>query len=184
MAPDGLRRKGSRQTVPSEAPAHRYRKDSVNTENKNHRPEQPSTGQQASRMVQTVLRILLGVFLVFAGTSHLTVARAEFLAQVPTWLPVNGDLVVILSGIAEIALGLSLIFLARQRVLVGLAAAAFFVLIFPGNISQYVNRIDAFGLNTDQARFTRLFFQPVLVFWALWTTGAWRALFTRRTRPS
>ena len=156
----------------------------LNTENKNLRSEQPSMGQKIYRTVQTVLRILLGAFLVFAGTSHLTVARAEFLAQVPTWLPVNGDLVVVLSGIAEIALGLALIFLVKQRVLVGLAAAAFFVLIFPGNISQYVNRIDAFGLNTDQARFNRLFFQPVLVLWALWSTDAWRVLFTRKAKSS
>jgi uncharacterized membrane protein len=156
----------------------------LNPENKNLRSAHSSMGQKTSRTVQTVLRILLGLFLVFAGTSHLTVARAEFLAQVPTWLPVNGDLVVVLSGIAEITLGLALIFLPRQRVLVGVATAAFFVLIFPGNISQYVNRIDAFGLNTDQARFIRLFFQPVLVLWALWATGAWRALFTRPAKSS
>jgi uncharacterized membrane protein len=133
--------------------------------------------------IETVFRILLGVLLVFAGISHLTVARAEFVAQVPTWLPVDSDLVVVLSGIAEIALGLALIFLVRQRVLVGLAVAAFFVLIFPGNISQYVNRIDAFGLNTDAARFTRLFFQPVLVLWALLATGAWRAFSRRKPKP-
>jgi len=162
----------------------RHMENRVNTDNKNLRSEQPSMGQKTSRTVQTVLRILLGALLVFTGTTHLTVARAEFLAQVPTWLPVNGDLVVILSGIAEITLGLALIFLFKQRVLVGLAAAAFFVLIFPGNISQYVNRIDAFGLNTDQARFNRLFFQPVLVAWALWSTGAWRALFTRKAESS
>ncbi len=126
--------------------------------------------------VPTIFRVLLGAFLVFAGVNHLTVARVEFLAQVPPWVPLNGDLVVVLSGIVEIALGLGLVFLRRQRVLVGLAAAAFFVLIFPGNISQYVNRIDAFGLNTDQARFIRLFFQPILVIWALWATGAWSAL--------
>jgi len=156
----------------------------VNTENKSFRSEQSSAGQRASRTAKTVLRVLLGVFLVFTGTTHLTSARAEFLAQVPTWLPVNGELVVLLSGIAEIALGLALIFLFKQRVLVGLAVAAFFVLIFPGNISQYVNRIDAFGMNTDQARFNRLFFQPVLIAWALWATGAWRALFTRKVESS
>jgi uncharacterized membrane protein len=139
-------------------------------------------GQQTSPTVQSLFRILLGAILVLAGSSHLTVARAEFLAQVPAWLPVNGDLVVVLSGIAELALGLALIFLFRQRVLVGLAAAAFFVLIFPGNISQYANRIDAFWLNTDQARFVRLFFQPVLVTWALWATDAWRAMFSRKTK--
>lgn len=155
----------------------------MNTGNKGLRSEPLSGGQKIAQAVQTAARILLGAFLIFAGTSHLTVARAEFLAQVPTWLPVNGDLVVVLSGIAEIALGLALIFLVRQRVLIGLAAAAFFVLIFPGNISQYVNRIDAFGLNTDQARFTRLFFQPVLVLWALWATGAWRALVTKKRSP-
>lgn len=107
--------------------------------------------------VRTIFRILLGVFLVFTGVNHLTFARVEFLAQVPPWVPLDGDLVVVLSGIAEIALGLGLLFITRYRVLVGLATALFFVLIFPGNISQYVNRIDAFGLNTDQARFIRLF---------------------------
>ncbi len=131
---------------------------------------------QRTGIIQTIFRILLGAFLIFAGVNHLTVARVEFLAQVPPWVPLDGDLVVVLSGIAEIVLGLGLILLARQRVLVGLAVAVFFVLIFPGNISQYVNRIDAFGLNTDQARFIRLFFQPVLVLWALWATGAWSAL--------
>ena len=129
-----------------------------------------------STILGNFFRILLGAFLVFAGTAHLTVSRQEFLAQVPLWVPLDGDLVVILSGIAEIALGLGLIFLRKQRALVGLAAAVFFVLIFPGNISQYINRIDAFGLNSDQSRFIRLFFQPVLVIWALWSTGAWHKL--------
>ena len=130
--------------------------------------------------MQAVFRILLGAFLFFAGISHLTVARTEFLAQVPDWLPLDGNFVVVLSGIVEIALGLALIFWVKRRVLVGLAAAVFFILIFPGNISQYVNRIDAFGLNTDQARFNRLFFQPVLVLWALWSTGAWRVFFPKK----
>ena len=130
--------------------------------------------------LNTAFRILLGAFLAFAGTTHLTVSRQEFLAQVPPWVPLEGDLVVILSGVVEIALGLSLIFLSKQRALVGLATAVFFVLIFPGNISQYINQIDAFGLNSDQSRFIRLFFQPVLVIWALWSTGAWHKL--RKTK--
>ncbi len=153
----------------------------MNTEDKNAQPGQPSVGQKLYQIVKAIFRILLGAFLLFAGISHLTVARTEFLAQVPTWLPVNADLVVVMSGIAEIVLGLALIFLVKQRVLVGLAAAAFFILIFPGNISQYVNQIDAFGLNTDQARFNRLFFQPVLVLWALWSTDAWRVFFAKKS---
>ena len=146
----------------------------MNTEDKNAQPGQPSAGQKLYQIVKAIFRILLGAFLLFSGISHLTVARTEFLAQVPTWLPVNADLVVVMSEIAEIVLGLALIFLVKQRALVGLAVAAFFILIFPGNISQYVNQIDAFGLNTDQARFSRLFFQPVLVLWALWSTDGWR----------
>jgi uncharacterized membrane protein len=148
----------------------------MNTENKNLRPGQPSASQKIHRIVQAIFRILLGAMLLFAGISHLTVSRVEFLAQVPTWLPLDSDLVVVLSGIVEIALGMALIVLFKHRVIVGLATAAFFVLIFPGNISQYVNGIDAFGLNSDQERFNRLFFQPVLVIWALWCTDAWRAL--------
>jgi uncharacterized membrane protein len=89
-------------------------------------------------------------------------------------LPLDADFVVIASGIVEIILGLALLILWRYRSQVGLIVAIFFILIFPGNINQYVNGIDAFGLDTDQARLTRLFFQPVLVAWALWSTGGWQ----------
>ncbi len=154
----------------------------MDTQQASSQPGQPAAGQNRHRMVQAVFRILLGAFLCFAGIGHLTVARTEFLAQVPPWLPLDADFVVILSGFVEIALGLALIFWGKRRVLAGLAAAVFFILIFPGNISQYVNRIDAFGLNTDQARFIRLFFQPVLVLWALWSTDAWRVFFPKKVQ--
>lgn len=129
--------------------------------------------------VRDAARWLLGAGLVFAGVGHLTFQRDEFQAQVPDWFPVDADLVVVLSGVVEIVLGLALILLSRYRVVVGWVVAAFFVVIFPGNIAQYVEGTDAFGLDTDTARFVRLFFQPVLVAWALWATGAWRAWRTR-----
>lgn len=132
--------------------------------------------------LQTVFRILLGLNLLLAGIGHLTWARTEFLAQVPPWLPLDSDLVVVLSGIVEIGLGCALIFLSRHRVRVGWVVALFFVLIFPGNISQYVNQVDAFGLNSDTSRLIRLFFQPVLIAWALWSTGAWSHW--RQSRPA
>ncbi len=122
---------------------------------------------------RTLARLALGAMLAFAGTSHLTFARAEFVAQVPKSLPFSEDFVVLASGVVEISLGLSLLFLRRWRVPVGLVVAAFFIAIFPGNISQYLNHVDAFGLDTDTKRFTRLFFQLPLVLWALWSTGAW-----------
>jgi uncharacterized membrane protein len=122
--------------------------------------------------LQDIFRIVLGLSMVFAAAGHLTFLRQEFQAQVPDWVPMNKDTVVVLSGFVEAALGLSLVFLTGQKIWIGLILAVFYVLVFPGNIAQYVNRIDAFGLNTDRVRFIRLFFQPLLIFWALWSTGA------------
>lgn len=118
---------------------------------------------------RTVARIALGTALVVAGTTHLTVARKEFQAQVPEWVPADPDFVVLASGVAEIGLGAALVALP-QRQLAGNAAALFFTAIFPGNISQYVTKTSAFGLDTDRKRFVRLFFQPLLVATALWST--------------
>lgn len=120
---------------------------------------------------QNVARIGLGLMLMVAGTSHLTFARKEFQAQVPDWVPVKKDTTVLLSGVAEIALGASIIALKKKRVPVGLFAAGFFAAVFPGNIAQYKNHRSAFGLNTDEKRFGRLFFQPVLMAWALYGGG-------------
>ena len=139
------------------------------------RTPRPRLTPEPSSVVQTAGRLLLGAALLFAGTSHLTWLRTEFQAQVPRWLPLSADLVVLVSGLVELALGGALIALARYRTTVGWIVAAFFVVIFPGNIAQYVDRIDAFGLNSDRARAIRLLFQPVLVAWALWATGAWQA---------
>jgi uncharacterized membrane protein len=125
------------------------------------------------KLAQRIPQVVLGMALAYAGITHLTTKREEFQAQVPTILKSIADFVVLASGVVEIVLGLSLIFLWRYRVAVGWVVAAFFVAIFPGNISQYLNQVDAFGLDSDRARFIRLFFQPLLVIWALWSTGAW-----------
>jgi len=132
--------------------------------------------------LRKVLQIVLGAALAYAGFTHLTSNRAEFQAQVPTILASQADFVVIASGVVEIILGLSLIFLFKYRTQIGWLVAAFFTAIFPGNISQYLNGTDAFGLNTDQARATRLLFQPLLVIWALWSTGAWKSYRGSRKR--
>ena len=133
-------------------------------------------------LIRKATQVLLGAALVYAGITHLTTSRLEFQAQVPGWVPLSADFVVLASGVVEILLGLSLTSLQYRRE-VGIATALFFIAIFPGNISQYVNGIDAFGLESDRARAIRLFFQPLLVAWALWSTGAWgniRKLVSRR----
>lgn len=126
--------------------------------------------------LRAVGQALLGSFLVLAGVAHLTFARTEFRAQVPPWFPADADLVVLVSGVVEIAVGAALLLAWRHpaRAVVGLVTAALFVAVFPGNIAQLTEHRDAFGLTSDTSRAIRLLFQPVLVVWALWSTGAWR----------
>ena len=119
--------------------------------------------------------MLLGSALIYTGILHLTSSRLEFQAQVPPWVPFSPDFIVLASGVVEILLGLALASLRRRKE-VGVLTALFFIAIFPGNISQYVNKVDAFGLDSDQARLIRLFFQPLLVIWALWSTEAWKTI--------
>lgn len=128
-----------------------------------------------SSTARTVARCALGGGLVLAGIGHLTFQREEFQAQVPAWFPVGADLVVVVSGVVEIVLGLALIVASSRRALVGWVVAGFFLAILPGNVAQWLEGTDAFGLDTDTKRLVRLFFQPVLIAWALWSTDAWRS---------
>lgn len=132
-------------------------------------------------LVARVPQMLLGFALAYAGIGHLTTSRVEFRAQVPSVFAEYADFVVLASGVVEIALGVGLIFVWKYRGQIGWLVAAFFVAIFWGNISQYVNGVDAFGLDTDTKRLVRLFFQPVLVAWALLSTGAWSAWRSKRS---
>jgi uncharacterized membrane protein len=127
------------------------------------------------KVVAKLPQMVLGCALAYAGIGHLTTSRLTFQAQVPTLLKDYADFVVLSSGVVEIALGVGLIALWKYRVQIGWLVAGFFVAIFWGNISQYINGVDAFGLNSDSARLIRLFFQPLLVMWALGSTGAWSA---------
>ncbi len=137
-----------------------------------------SMGVTVVLMLRTIARFVLAAFLAFAGVSHFINAD-EFLAQVPPWMPAP-ELVVTVSGLVEITLAVALVALPRQRATVGWIVAAFFVVVFVGNISQFVTGTSAFGLDSDLARGIRLLFQPVLIVWALWCTDAWRTWRQRR----
>ena len=127
-------------------------------------------------MMKNLIRIALGVFMLLAGIGHLTYARETFQAQVPDWIPLSKDFIVLASGIVEILLGVAMIFFTKQKEYVGLTLALFYILVFPGNISQYLEHRDGFGLDTDTKRFVRLLFQPVLIFFALYSTDALKKL--------
>jgi len=120
-----------------------------------------------TQQIKNTARVLLGAGLIVAGIGHLTFARKEFQAQVPDWVPLKKDDTVVYSGFVEIALGTALVVAPKKyRSAVGILAASLFVGVFPGNVAQYTNRRDGFGLNTDNKRLARLFFQPVLIYWA------------------
>ncbi len=117
-------------------------------------------------------RYTLGGFLIVAGIGHLTFSRKTFRAQVPDWVPLKKDDTVFYSGIAEVAIGTALIGASKkQKSFVGKLTAGFFAAVFPGNISQYIERKDGFGLDTDGKRLARLFMQPLLIGWALKSTS-------------
>ncbi len=129
-------------------------------------------------VARVLVRALLGSAMIGAGVSHLTFAREEFRAQVPSWFPADEDTTVLASGVVEVGLGAAFLALPKRRRLIGALLAAFYVAVFPGNIAQYVEHRDAFGLDSDRKRLIRLFFQPVLVAAALFA-GGW--LRPRRT---
>jgi len=133
------------------------------------------------QLVRRAPQIVLGAALTYAGIGHLTTSRLTFRAQVPTLFKGHEDFVVLASGVVEIAFGLSLILLWKYRTQIGWLVAIFFTAVFWGNISQYINKVDAFGLNSDRARFIRLLFQPLLVAWALLSTGAWTSFRKRKS---
>ncbi|MRG61231.1 hypothetical protein GE115_15355 [Agromyces sp. CFH 90414] len=131
----------------------------------------PRAKTPATTRARTVGRWSLAGFLVFAGVSHLFWARREFRAQVPPWVPMDADAVVVGSGVAEIGLGAALVALPKERSRIGWIVAAFFAAVFPGNLAQFTERRDGFGLDSDAKRGIRLLFQPLLVWLAIWSTG-------------
>ncbi|PKV51363.1 putative membrane protein [Aquimarina sp. MAR_2010_214] len=144
-----------------------------------------NTDYKKTSVIQNILRILLGAFMFYAGIGHLTFLRTEFQSQVPTWITTDKgfmDFIVLASGVVEIIFGVLMIFGGRLKVITGIVLAIFYILIFPGNINQYVNQIDSFGLDNDNQRLIRLFFQPVLIIWALWSTGALKYLMRRKSK--
>jgi uncharacterized membrane protein len=147
------------------------------------RPSDQTAPTEPDERMRTLGRWALGGALLVAGTGHLTARREEFQAQVPDGFPIDADIVVLASGVIELALGLALLVARRRRTTVGWVVAGFFVAIFPGNIAQLVEGTDAFGLDSDLKRALRLPFQPVLVAWALWSTGAWAAWRASDERP-
>ena len=126
--------------------------------------------------MKNIIRIGMGLAMIVAGIGHLTFVRKTFQVQVPDFVPFKKDFTVVASGFVEILFGLAMVFAGKRRQRVGLVLAIFYVLIFPGNIHQYTEKLDGFGLDSDAKRLGRLFMQPVLIFLALYSTEGWKLL--------
>jgi len=123
--------------------------------------------------MKAIARGVLGALMVVAGVAHF-VALDPFLLLVPSWVPWPTAIVWV-TGVMEIALGVALVLAPEggPRRKVGWLLGVFLLAVFVGNISQAISGVDAFGLDTDAERWGRLVFQPLLIAWALWSTGAW-----------
>ncbi|SIT70702.1 hypothetical protein [Microbacterium sp. RU33B] len=125
--------------------------------------------------LRTAARWVLAGLLLVAGLGHFTWGRRGFRIVVPDWavrvLRLDKDAIVVASGAVEILLGAALVALPRERRTIGWAVAAFFVAVLPGNVHQWRTKRSVPGLDTDAKRLARLFLQPLLVAWALWSTA-------------
>lgn len=126
--------------------------------------------------MKNAIRIGLGLAMMAAGIGHLTFLRKTFQVQVPDFVPLSKDFTVVASGVVELVFGLAMVFGGKNKKLVGLALAVFYILVFPGNLHQYKKNLDGFGLDTDEKRFARLFFQPVLILLTLYSTDGYKLL--------
>ncbi|MCR2812272.1 hypothetical protein NQ166_14065 [Microbacterium sp. zg.Y1090] len=130
-------------------------------------------------ILRPLARWALAALLAAAGLAHLFWLRRGFRIAVPPWatrlLHTDKDMIVVSSGAAELVLSAGVVALPHERRRVGMAVAAFFVAVFPGNVHQWRTGTPAPGLRTDRVRLLRLFLQPLLVAWSLWATAPERS---------
>jgi uncharacterized membrane protein len=121
------------------------------------------------RSPRDAARIAAAVAFVFAGVSHF-LTPLQFVQHIPEWLPYRYEQVYA-TGLLEILLGLGL--LTRQfRRPVAVALAIYLVLVFPANVYVAVAGVDVVGLPGGWYPWLRLLFQPVFIWWVLWSTFA------------
>lgn len=116
---------------------------------------------------------LMAAFYVAAGSAHFV--NPAFYAEImPPYVPWP-DPIVFLSGIAEIALGVLLLFRSTRRA-AAWGVIALLVAVFPANLHQAIHQVHPahapawMGTPTAAALWLRLPMQGVLIWWAWWHT--------------
>lgn len=127
--------------------------------------------------MRAIARWLLILVYGLAGVAHLIVTDA-MLRIVPGWVPYPRA-VVILTGVAELAGAIGLM-TARWRVAAGWGLAAYALCVWPANIKHL---IDDLGSGTGLPigyHGPRMIAQPLIIWWALWASGAIRVCLKTR----
>lgn len=119
--------------------------------------------------LRLALKILLSAFMITAGVSHFT--NPEFFLKImPPYIPAH-QLMVDLSGIAEILLGVGLLLpIPKLSRLSAWGLIALYVAVFPANIHAYLHRAEIFPDVPEILQLIRLPLQGVLILWAWWYT--------------
>ena len=121
--------------------------------------------------VKTLSRYLFGLFFVLAGINHF-VHPGFYLNIMPPYLPWHLALVYI-SGVAEIGLGLLLLF-RRWEAVAAWGLIALLVAVFPANLHMAMHQ-ELYPTLPPLGLWLRLPIQGLLIVWAYWYTRPERA---------
>jgi uncharacterized membrane protein len=123
------------------------------------------------------MRGLMAAFYIVAGLGHV-LAPDAFLPIVPDFVPLPRE-VILVTGMCELA-GAVALMTSRLRQLAGIMLAAYALCVWPANIKHAIEGIHLPPIpDSWWYHGPRLAFQPVLIWWALFCSGAidwpWRA---------
>ena len=123
--------------------------------------------QDRLNFVRAVMRWIMAAFYIAAGIAHL-VAPDKLLAITPSWVPFAPQ-VVFVTGLCELAGAVALVTSPWRR-WAGFALAAYAICVWPANFKHAIDGVDLpFIASSWLYHGPRLAFQPVLVWWALFS---------------
>jgi uncharacterized membrane protein len=118
---------------------------------------------------RAAMRWVLAAFYAAAGVAHLY-APDQLLAITPSWVPFAPQ-VVFVTGLCELAGAAALVTKPLRRA-AGFALAAYAICVWPANFKHAIDGIDLPHISSSWLYHgPRLLFQPVLVWWALYSAG-------------
>jgi uncharacterized membrane protein len=118
---------------------------------------------------RAAMRWILAAFYVAAGVGHLW-APDKLLAITPSWVPFATQIILV-TGICEIAGAVALV-TKPLRWWAGIALALYALCVWPANIKHAIDGIDLPPIpNSWFYHGPRLALQPVIIWWALYSSG-------------